>query len=192
MRVVGQIDLLTESERRRVVVQWNETDRELPVGTVASLFAEQVQRTPDATAVVTNDVTLSYGELDERANRLAHRLVRLGVGPECPVGLLVERSVDLVVAELAVVKAGGAYVPLDVRAPVSRMRFLLAETTASVLLTDRMWEARAREVHGGDLIVVDADLCCPKSRLMRPWSACIRTTWSMSCTRRDLPGHRRA
>jgi amino acid adenylation domain-containing protein len=122
------------------------------------LFEAQVARTPEATAVVFEDTTLSYAELDARANRLAHRLVRLGVGPECPVGLLMERSVDLVVAELGIVKAGGAYVPVDVRAPASRMRLLLAETAASVLLTDRRWEATAQEVHGGHLVVVDADL----------------------------------
>src|SRR5205085_189397 len=100
----------------------NDTDYEVPAGTVSGLFAEQVRRTPEAIAVVTDDVSLSYAELDARANRLAHRLVRFGVQPECLVGLLMERSVDLVVAELAIVKAGGVYVPLDVRAPAFRMR----------------------------------------------------------------------
>ncbi|MCA1682147.1 MAG: amino acid adenylation domain-containing protein, partial [Actinobacteria bacterium] len=148
---------MSQGERRQVLEQWNDTGREIPAGTVASLFAEQAERTPEATAVVTDEVSLSFAELDERANRLAHRLVRLGVGPECPVGLLMERSVELVVAELAVVKAGGAYVPLDVRAPVSRMRLLLAEAGVSVLLTDDTWQTVAEEIHGGHTIVVDAD-----------------------------------
>ncbi|MCA1706630.1 MAG: amino acid adenylation domain-containing protein, partial [Actinobacteria bacterium] len=148
---------MTETERHEVLVEWNGADREVPSGTVASLFAERVRRAPDATAVVSDEVELSYAELDARANRLAHRLVRCGVGPECSVGLLMERSVALVVAELAIVKAGGAYVPLDVRAPASRMRLLLAETAASVLLTDRTWEASAQEIHSGEVILVDAD-----------------------------------
>ncbi|MCA1681963.1 MAG: amino acid adenylation domain-containing protein [Actinobacteria bacterium] len=156
-RPMGQLPWMSETERHQVVYGWNDTDQVVPVGTVSSLFAEQVRRTPEATAVVTDDVSLSYAELDARANRLAHRLVRFGVRPECLVGLLMERSVDLVVAELAIIKAGGAYVPLDVRAPASRMRLLLAETASLVVLTDRMWEARAQEVHDGDIIVVDAD-----------------------------------
>ncbi|MCA1697198.1 MAG: amino acid adenylation domain-containing protein, partial [Actinobacteria bacterium] len=126
--------------------------------TLPELFQAQVARTPQATAVVTDEVSLSYAELDARANRLAHRLVRLGVGPECPVGLLMERSVDVVVAELAIVKAGGAYVPVDVRAPVSRMQLLLTETKASVLVTDRGWATTAQQIHQGHLVVVDADL----------------------------------
>ncbi|MCA1681613.1 MAG: condensation domain-containing protein, partial [Actinobacteria bacterium] len=154
---VGRVDLLDAAERRRVLVEWNDTDHEIPAGTVSSLFTEQVRRAPDATAVVSDEAELSYTELDARANRLAHRLGRLGVGPECSVGLLMERSVNLVVAELAIVKAGGAYVPLDVRAPASRMRLLLVETAASVLLTDRTWKATAQEIHSAEIIVVDAD-----------------------------------
>ncbi|MGH3783584.1 MAG: non-ribosomal peptide synthetase, partial [Pseudonocardiaceae bacterium] len=156
-RPLFQLPWMSETERHQVLVKWNDTDHEMPAGTVSSLFAEQVKRTPEATAVVTDDVSLGYAELDARANRLAHRLVRFGVQPECRVGLLMERSVDLVVAELAIVKAAGAYVPLDVRAPASRMRLLLTETATSVLLTDRTWEARAQEVHHGDIILVDTD-----------------------------------
>jgi amino acid adenylation domain-containing protein/non-ribosomal peptide synthase protein (TIGR01720 family) len=156
-RAVPDIPILTQTERRSVVVEWNETDHEVPGGTVASLFAEQVRRTPQAPAVRSDEVELSYAELDARSNKLAHRLVRLGVRVEHPVGLLMQRSVDLVIAELAVVKAGGAYVPLDARAPAPRMRLLLAETGASVLLTDRGWETTAREIHDGQLVVVDDD-----------------------------------
>ncbi|MCU1449929.1 MAG: hypothetical protein JWP02_2099, partial [Acidimicrobiales bacterium] len=155
-RPLAELPLLGEDERQRVLVEWNDTDHEVPAGTLSSLFAEQVARTPDATAVVADGVALSYEELDDRTNRLAHQLVRLGVGMDQPVGLLMERSADLVVAELATVKAGGAYVPLDTHAPQERMRLLLAEAGASVLLTDRAWEIVARAVHSGP-VVVDAD-----------------------------------
>jgi amino acid adenylation domain-containing protein len=157
-RPLAEVPMLTDTERLQVLKAWNDTDHVIPAGTVPSLFAEQVRRAPDVTAVISDDAELSYAELDMRANRLAHRLVRLGVGPECSVGVLMERSVDLVVAELAIAKAGGAYVPLDVRAPVSRMRLLLAETAALVLVTDRTWETIAREIHSADVILVDADL----------------------------------
>src|SRR5207302_3440352 len=154
---LGRIDILTGQERHQVLEAWNDTGAELPAGTLPSLFAEQVARSPGATAVVADGVALSYEQLDARANRLAHRLIRLGVAPEQPVGLLMERSADLVVAELGIAKAGGAYVPLDVRAPEERMRLLLAQAGASVLVTDRVWELTARAIHGGPTVAVDAD-----------------------------------
>ncbi|HMC51697.1 MAG TPA: amino acid adenylation domain-containing protein, partial [Acidimicrobiales bacterium] len=154
---LDRIDILTEAERHQVLEAWNDTEAELPAGTLSSLFAKQVARTPGATAVVADGVALSYEQLDALANRLAHRLIRLGVQPEQPVGLLMERSADLVVAELGIVKAGGAYVPLDARAPEERMRLLLMQSGASVLLTDRVWEVTARAVHSGPTVLVDAD-----------------------------------
>jgi amino acid adenylation domain-containing protein/non-ribosomal peptide synthase protein (TIGR01720 family) len=154
---LGRIDILGEAERRQVLYGWNDTDHELPAGTLSSLFAEQVRRSPDATAVAADGAALSYEQLEVRANRLAHRLIRLGVRPDQPVGLLMQRSADLVVAELAVVKAGGAYMPLDTRAPQERMGLLLAEAGAPVLLCDRAWEAVARAVHGGPTVLVDTD-----------------------------------
>ncbi|NJC74183.1 amino acid adenylation domain-containing protein, partial [Planosporangium thailandense] len=158
-RRVGELPMLTSAERDRVLVEWNDTARRRPVGTVPGLFDAQVRRTPDAVAVVCGGVELSYAELAGRANRLAHRLIRLGIGPEDRVGVLMDRSVDLVVAELAVLKAGGAYVPLDVRAPADRMRLVLGEARAAVVLTDRAWESTAGAVHDGDVVVVDACGC---------------------------------
>jgi amino acid adenylation domain-containing protein/non-ribosomal peptide synthase protein (TIGR01720 family) len=151
------IDLLSTEERHRLLVDWNATDRPIPAVTLPELFQTQVARTPDAVAVIFEGGGLSYAELDTRANRLAHRLIRLGVGPEDRVGVLMERSVELVVAVLGVVKAGAAYLPVDLRAPVDRMRLVLAEAGASVLLTDRGWEPTATVAHGGQLVVVDAD-----------------------------------
>ena len=96
-----------------------------------ALFAAQAARTPDAVAVVFEDGTLTYAELDARANRLAHRLRGLGVGPGVLVGLCAERSLEMVVGLLAVLKAGGAYVPLDPDYPAERLAFMLADAGAA-------------------------------------------------------------
>jgi amino acid adenylation domain-containing protein/non-ribosomal peptide synthase protein (TIGR01720 family) len=154
---MSRLPLMSDAERDQVTVEWNNTYRACPAETVPGLFAERVRQAPDATALIADGVSLTYAELNARANRLAHRLVRLGVRPERAVGLLMERSVDLVVAELAIVKAGGAYVPLDVRAPAERMRVLLRETGASVLLTDRAWQAAAHDIHSGHVVLADGD-----------------------------------
>ena len=154
---VDAIDILAEPERDRLLVEFNDTGCRFPAGTVAGLFAAQVRRAPGAAALVADGIELSYAELDARANALAHRLVALGVGVEDRVGVLVERSPDLVVAVLAVVKAGGAYVPIDVRAPAERMRLVLAEAGASVLLTDRTWEPTGATVHSGPVVVVGGE-----------------------------------
>jgi amino acid adenylation domain-containing protein len=153
---LGRIDILTDDERRLLLDSGNDTARPIPTGTVPDLFAEQVRLTPDATAVVGDDGSLTYAELDVRANRLAHHLVRLGVGPERLVGVLVDRSIATVVAVLAVAKAGGAYLPLDVRAPAERLRLVLGGSGADVVLTDPRWEPVARDVHGGPVVVLDA------------------------------------
>jgi amino acid adenylation domain-containing protein/non-ribosomal peptide synthase protein (TIGR01720 family) len=156
-RRLGELPLLADDERYRMLVEWNATEREIALGTLPELFKVQVARTPNATAAVSDKEKLSYLELEARSNRLAHRLRRLGVRTEHSVGVLVEHSVDLVVAELAVVKAAGAYVPLDVRAPEDRMRLVLAEAGASVLLTDLTWEAVAHSIHSGPTVIIDAD-----------------------------------
>jgi amino acid adenylation domain-containing protein len=101
------------------------------------IFESQVERTPDATAVVAGERRLSYAELEASANRLAHRLRRLGVGPEVPVGLCLARGEQLVVGLLGVLKAGGAYVPLDPAYPASRLALLLADSQAPVLVTEQ-------------------------------------------------------
>ncbi|PZS13434.1 MAG: non-ribosomal peptide synthetase, partial [Pseudonocardiales bacterium] len=154
---VGQLPMLPEEERHRLLVEWNDTAVPVPVGTVPDLFGQQVASTPNAVSLVSDSIELSYAELEVRANRLAHRLIRLGVGVEDRVAVLVERSAELVVTVLAAAKAGGMYVPLDVRAPAERLRLVLAQAGASVMVTDRVWEATARLVHMGPLVVVDAD-----------------------------------
>lgn len=143
-RPPARLPVLGAARRRQVVEEWNDTATTLPEGTVAELFAAQVRRTPDATALDAGDTRLTYRELDARTDALARRLAGLGVRPETPVGVLMDRSAALVVAQLALVKAGGVYVPLDGRAPRERLRQVLAETTAGLVLTDAAWEETAR------------------------------------------------
>ncbi|MDT0610038.1 amino acid adenylation domain-containing protein [Streptomyces lancefieldiae] len=134
---LGRIDLLDAGELRRVTADWNATEGPVPDGTLAQLFEEQAARTPDAIAVAGEDTELSYAELNARANALAHQLIALGVGTETPVAVLLERSAAVVVATLAVLKAGGAYVPLHSGYPAERMAWVLSDTGAPALITDR-------------------------------------------------------
>ncbi|MEW5930636.1 MAG: amino acid adenylation domain-containing protein, partial [Gemmatimonadota bacterium] len=135
-RSVGSIDVLPEAERRQVVEGWNAAEAEYPSRScVHALFEAQVERTPHAVAVVHEDRSLTYAELNARANRLAHHLRALGVGPDARVAVCVERSPALVVALLGILKAGGAYVPLDPAYPAERLRHMLADSTPRAVLT---------------------------------------------------------
>jgi amino acid adenylation domain-containing protein len=142
-RSVAELPLLTEDERRQVVETWNDTRVDYPLDTCLHELCEaQVERTPDAIALVFEHEALSYCELNARANRLAHSLQSLGVGPDTLVGLCLERSVEMVVGLLAVLKAGGAYVPLDPEYPSERLEFMMADCDAPVLLTQRRYASR--------------------------------------------------
>ncbi len=128
--------LLGEAERRQLIEDWNATDTAYPrQRCLHELYAEQAARTPDAVAVACDDLRLSYAELERRANQLAHRLIRLGVGPETAVGLCMARSIELVIGVLGIMKAGGIYVPLDPSYPPERLAFMLEDAQAAVLLT---------------------------------------------------------
>ena len=128
--------LLAEAERRQLLVDWNQTAFDYPRDAcLPELFAAQAARRPDAVAVRYGEAQLTYGELDRRANQLAHWLQAQGVGPDQLVGLFMERSVDMVVAMLGIVKAGAAYLPLDIDYPRERLAFMLADGQAPVLLT---------------------------------------------------------
>src|SRR5207248_4268971 len=117
--------------RAQLVVEWTATQTEYPRNRcLPELFEAQVDRMPDAVAVVSGDEQLTYGELNRRANRMAHYLRKRGVGPEVPVGLCMERSLDMVVALLGILKAGGAYVPLDPTYPAERLAFMLRDVQA--------------------------------------------------------------
>jgi amino acid adenylation domain-containing protein len=137
-RKVAELSLLTAAERRQLLEDWNRTEREYPRGTpLARLIEEQVERSPDAVAVVYGEQTVTYGELNARANQLARELRRHGAGPDGLVALCVERSADMIVALLAVVKAGAAYLPLDPLLPAERLGYMLEDSGAGVLLTEK-------------------------------------------------------
>ncbi|MBV9774522.1 MAG: amino acid adenylation domain-containing protein, partial [Gemmatimonadetes bacterium] len=155
-RRVSEISLLAPDERDRLLGEWG-APRALPAeGTVPRRFAEQVARTPDAPAVVDGERTLSYAELDRRSSRLAHALRALGVGPETPVGLCLERDADLLVGTLGIWKAGGAYLPLDPGYPPERLALLLRDAGAPVLVT-RSRLAAALPEHPARPLLLDAD-----------------------------------
>jgi natural product biosynthesis luciferase-like monooxygenase protein len=133
---LADLSQLSEAERHRVVLKWNDTRVDFPKDTsIHRLFEDQVARTPDAVALVFEDKQLTYRELNDRANRLAHYLRRLGVGPEVLVGIAMERSLEMVVGLLGILKAGGAYVPLDPAYPKERLAFMIEDCRAPVILT---------------------------------------------------------
>jgi amino acid adenylation domain-containing protein/non-ribosomal peptide synthase protein (TIGR01720 family) len=136
-RPVRDLPLLGNTERDRLLVDWNRTAAQLPDATLPELLALQAHRIPDAVAVTYTDRQLSYAVLWAKAIRLARRLRECGVGPETRVAVCLQRSPELVVALAGVLLAGGAYVPLDPEYPVERLRFMLADTGAPVLLTQR-------------------------------------------------------
>src|SRR5262249_2302415 len=123
-RAIGRLDVLGPEERQTILREWNDTAHPIVPATLPELFAAQAAKAPDAVAVVFEDARLSYGELDARANQLAHHLRSLGVGPEVVVGLCVERSLELLVGLLGILKAGGAYLPLDPSYPAERLAFM--------------------------------------------------------------------
>ncbi|WP_316524401.1 non-ribosomal peptide synthetase [Kitasatospora brasiliensis] len=133
---IGDIEILDPAERERLLTGWNSTTAPVPDATLPELFEAQAAATPDAPAVVSEDGTLSYAELDSRAEHLATHLAGAGVGAETPVVLLMDRSADLLTAILAVAKAGGVYVPLDDRHPAERLRKITADTAAALVLVD--------------------------------------------------------
>lgn len=131
----GELPLLTPEERDRLLVEWNDTFAPYPQGKcIHQLFEEQVERTPDAVAVVFEEERLTYRELNGKANQLAHYLQGLGVGPEVLVGICVERSLSMIVGLLGILKAGGAYVPLDPNYPSDRLAYMLEDSSVQVLL----------------------------------------------------------
>ncbi|MEM6398887.1 MAG: amino acid adenylation domain-containing protein, partial [Cyanobacteria bacterium P01_D01_bin.116] len=132
---LSDLPLLKESEQHQLLREWNDTKVDYPLLCIHELFEVQVEKTPDAVAVVFEDQHLTYHELNGKANQLAHHLRSLGVKPEVLVGICVERSLDMVIGLLAILKAGGAYVPLDPNYPLERLQFILEQTQAPALLT---------------------------------------------------------
>ena len=156
-RPLADLKLLTADESRKLLVEWNDTATDFPRDLcVHELYGAQVARTPEAVAVEFEDESLTYRELDQRGNRLANRLRRLGVGPETLVGLAVERSLEMVVGLLGILKAGGAYVPLDPAYPGPRLGFMIEEIGTPVILTQARF-ADALPAGSARLVSLDAD-----------------------------------
>jgi amino acid adenylation domain-containing protein len=154
---ITDLPLLTEQERHRLLVEWNATHAEYPRDTcIHQLFEAQVERTPEAVAVVFEDRQLTYRDLNRRANQLAYHLQKLGVGPEVLVGICVERSLDMIVGLLGILKAGGAYVPLDPAFPSERIAFMLEDAQVPVLVTQQHLLTQL-PAHGTKVVCLDAD-----------------------------------
>ncbi|BAZ70598.1 McyA protein (plasmid) [Fischerella sp. NIES-4106] len=154
---LSAIDILTTAERDQLLTQWNNTAIPYPQDKcIHQLFEEQVEQSPDAVAVVFADQKLTYKQLNERANQLAHYLQKLGVKPEVLVGICIERSLEMVVGLLGILKAGGAYVPLDPSYPTERLSYLLEDTGVKVLLTQRSLTQLLPE-HQAIVVSLDTD-----------------------------------
>jgi len=153
---IGQAEILTSSERYQLLVEWNQTATTYPEQCFHQMFEAQVERDPEAPAVIYEDERISYRELNNRANQLAHYLQRLGVGPETIVGICLERSLEMVVALLGVLKAGAAYLPLDPDYPQERLSFMLADAEVPVLLTATYLKERLA-IEAASVICLDTE-----------------------------------
>lgn len=149
--------LLTGAERHQLLVEWNDTARDYPRDVcLHQLFEAQAERTPEAAAVICDDRSISYRELNGRANQLAHHLIAQGVGPETFVGLCLERSIEMIVGVLGILKAGGAYVPIDPQNPRERLAFILSDSRGKVVVTQAKFVDRL-PVDKAQLVCLDRD-----------------------------------
>ncbi|HEU0054412.1 MAG TPA: amino acid adenylation domain-containing protein, partial [Longimicrobium sp.] len=154
---LSRLELLDEAERALVLEAWNDTAAEVPADQcIHQLFEAQAARTPDAVAVRFEEASLTYRELNERANQLAHHLRGHGVGPEVRVGVLMERSLEMVVSLLAVLKAGGAYVPLDPGLPAERLAYMLDDSAVPLVLAQAVLHGAVPAREGVEVLAVDA------------------------------------
>ena len=142
---IGRIDILEQEERQQILIDWNNTACEVPQTTLPGLFEAQVERSPEAIALVFEESTLSYAELNAQANRLAHLLIGRGVGPENLVALALPRSIEMVVTLLGILKAGAAYLPLDPEYPVERLSYMLRDAQPACVLTSAQISERLPE-----------------------------------------------
>lgn len=165
----AELPLMTKDEQHRVLHAWNDTARGYDRSTLMHRLVErQVDRTPDAVAVAAGEDQLTYHQLDEQANAVAHALMALGVGPDTMVGLNLSRSVELVVGALAIQKAGGAYVPLDPMFPGDRLALMVEDSAAPIVLTERALKG-SLPVHTARLVCIE-DLLEAGGRSDRPSS----------------------
>ena len=142
---IGRIDILEQEERQQILIDWNDTACEVPHTTLPGLFEAQVERSPEATALVFEESTLSYAELNAQANRLAHLLIGRGIGPENLVAIALPRSIEMVVTLLGILKAGAAYLPLDPEYPLERLSYMLGDAQPACVLTSARISERLPE-----------------------------------------------
>ncbi|MGZ9260406.1 MAG: non-ribosomal peptide synthetase, partial [Candidatus Binatia bacterium] len=167
---ISELPLLTQAEKHQLLVVWNDTKRDYPSDKcIHQLFEEQVKKSPDAVALAFQGDQLTYRQLNSRANRLAHSLRNQGVGPDVLVAICVERSVEMVIGLLGILKAGGAYVPLDPAYPKDRIAYILKDTQASIVLTEkRLLEdlgLRSTEISGDGVGCSDSQISVHESHL---------------------------
>ncbi|MFJ7071664.1 amino acid adenylation domain-containing protein [Streptomyces sp. NPDC098781] len=153
---VARLDLMDPAEYRRVVLDWNATEHTVPPDTWPAMFAEQVRTRPDEVALVFEEEELTYAELDERANRLAHALIARGAGPERIVALALPRSAELIVAEVAVLKSGAAYLPIDHDYPADRIAYMLRDAAPVCMVTTEETARDLPQSDETDLLSLDA------------------------------------
>ncbi|MDF5731674.1 MAG: amino acid adenylation domain-containing protein [Rhizonema sp. PD38] len=154
---ISQLQILSAAEQQRLLVEWNKTQVEYPQDKcIHQLFEDRVEQTPDAIAVVFEDEQLTYRDLNERANQLAHHLQTLGVEPDVLVGICVERSLSIVIGLLGILKAGGAYIPLDPSYPQERLAFILENSQPSMLLTQQHL-VESLPTHKGKVFTLDSN-----------------------------------
>jgi amino acid adenylation domain-containing protein len=152
---VSELPILTKAQKEQVLVEWNKTSAPYPeTSTIPQLFQQQVDRTPDAVAIVCGNRNISYRELDGRSNQLARYLKEISVGPESKVGILMERSAEMVIAMIGVLKAGGAYVPLDTAWPEARVSYVAEEAGIEVVITQ---EGLSYEQEGVKEVRIDSE-----------------------------------
>ncbi|MCG3161078.1 MAG: Linear gramicidin synthase subunit D [Acidobacteria bacterium] len=157
-RRLSSLPIIGDAERRQLLIEWNGAEADYPKDRcVHELFEDQVEQRPDAIAVCFEDQQLSYRELNRRANQLAHYLRKMGVGPESLVGVCVERSVEMIVAALGALKAGAAYVPMDPAYPEDRLRFMIEDSQAAVLLTRSSIRNPQSAIRNPLVVCLDAD-----------------------------------
>ena len=155
-RAIGSLDILSPEERHAILRGWNDTARAIPSDTLPELFAAQAARTPEAVAVVFEDRSFTYAELDARANQLAHHLRGLGVSPETVVGVCAERSPEMLIGFLAILKASATYLPLDPNYPPDRLAYMLSNARVPVLLSQAALLGRLPK-HDARIVCLDAD-----------------------------------
>jgi non-ribosomal peptide synthetase component F len=153
---MSNLEVIPAQERQRLLQTWSETQQEYPEHLcIHHLFEQQVECTPEATAVVYMDQSLTYGELNTRANRLAHHLIRSGVQPDDLVAICVDRSVEMIVGILAILKAGGAYVPLDPAYASERLRDILTDAAPRIVISDESGRMALGDATLSSTVVID-------------------------------------